>query len=71
MEPKYFGACSSVVIKALCYELEFETRWGEWMFSIYLIFLPALGPEKENDCLDNVGSLAFDNSIGLHSLLQG
>jgi hypothetical protein len=34
--------------KALCYKpegREFEIRWGEWMFSIYLILTPALGPE--------------------------
>jgi hypothetical protein len=34
--------------EALCYKLEgrgFKTWWGEWMFSIYLILLAALGPE--------------------------
>jgi hypothetical protein len=33
-----YGARGSVVVKALCYKPEgsgFETRWGEWMFSIY------------------------------------
>jgi hypothetical protein len=33
------------VVKALCYKPEgrgFETRWGEWIFSNYLILL-ALG----------------------------
>jgi hypothetical protein len=41
------GARGSVVVKALCYKLEgrrFETRWGEWIFSIYLILPAALGP---------------------------
>jgi hypothetical protein len=38
---------SSVEVKALCYKLEgceFETRWGNELFSIYLILLAALGP---------------------------
>jgi hypothetical protein len=42
-----FGARGSVVFKALCYKSEsrgFETRWGEWTFSIYLIPPAALGP---------------------------
>jgi hypothetical protein len=37
----------SVVVKALCYKPEgrgFETRWGEWIFSLYLILAAALGP---------------------------
>jgi hypothetical protein len=41
------GARSSVVVKALCYKLEgreFDTRWGELIFSIYLIVQAALGP---------------------------
>jgi hypothetical protein len=43
------GAHSSVVVKVLCYKLEgrgFKTRLGEctFFFSIYLIFLAALGP---------------------------
>jgi hypothetical protein len=41
------GACSSVVVKALCYKLEgrgFEVQWGEWIFSIYLILQATLGP---------------------------
>jgi hypothetical protein len=41
------GACGSVVVEALCYKPEgrkFKTRWGEWIFSIYLIILAALGP---------------------------
>jgi hypothetical protein len=32
--------CCSKVVKALCYKLgdrRFKTRWGEWIFSIYLI----------------------------------
>jgi hypothetical protein len=40
-------AHSSVVIKAPCYKPEgrkFETRWSEWISSIYLILLAALGP---------------------------
>jgi hypothetical protein len=35
------------VVKVLCYKLEgrgFETRWGEWFLSIYLILPAALGP---------------------------
>jgi hypothetical protein len=41
------GARGSVVVKTLCYKPEgrgFETRWGEWFLSIYLILLVALGP---------------------------
>jgi hypothetical protein len=37
-------ARGSVVVKALSYEPEhygFETRWGEYIFSIYLILLAA------------------------------
>jgi hypothetical protein len=37
----------SLVVKTLCYKPEgrrFETRWCEWMFSIYLILPAALGP---------------------------
>jgi hypothetical protein len=37
----------SVVIKALCYKPEgrgFEARWGELIFSIYLLLPAALGP---------------------------
>jgi hypothetical protein len=37
----------SVVVKILCYKLAccgFETRWGETVFSIYLILAAALGP---------------------------
>jgi hypothetical protein len=40
-------ARGSVVVKALCYKLEgcgFETQWGEWIFSIYLILPATLGP---------------------------
>jgi hypothetical protein len=39
-------ACGSVVVKALWYKPEgrgFETRWGEWFLSIYLILPAALG----------------------------
>jgi hypothetical protein len=39
-------AVSSVVVEALCYKPEghgYETRWGERIFSIYLIFLVAQG----------------------------
>jgi hypothetical protein len=35
----------SAIVKALCYKPEscgFETRWGEWIFSIYLILPAAL-----------------------------
>jgi hypothetical protein len=42
-----FGARGSILVKALCYKPEgrgFETRWGEWNFSIYLILPAALGP---------------------------
>jgi hypothetical protein len=41
------GARGSVVVKALCYKPEgrgFETRWGEWFLSSYLILPVALGP---------------------------
>jgi hypothetical protein len=41
------GARGNVVVKALCCKSEgrgFETRWGEWHFSIYLILPPAPGP---------------------------
>jgi hypothetical protein len=37
-----------VVVKALCNKPEgrgYETRWGEWILSIYLILPVALGPE--------------------------
>jgi uncharacterized membrane protein YkvA (DUF1232 family) len=37
----------SVVIEALCYKQEgseFETRWGVWMFLIYVILPAGLGP---------------------------
>jgi hypothetical protein len=37
----------SIVVKALCYKPEgwgFETRWGEWIFSICLILPDVLGP---------------------------
>jgi hypothetical protein len=40
---KMFGAHSNVIVKALCYKPEirgFETRWNEWMFSIYQSFRP-------------------------------
>jgi hypothetical protein len=40
-------ARGSVVVEALCYKPEdsgFETRWGEWLFQIYLILPAALGP---------------------------
>jgi hypothetical protein len=41
------GAYRSIVVKALCYKPEgrgFETRWGEWFLSNYLILPAALGP---------------------------
>jgi hypothetical protein len=41
------GARGSIVVKALCYKPEgrgFETRWGEWFLSIYLILPVALSP---------------------------
>jgi hypothetical protein len=40
------GTCGNVVVKDLCYMPKgrgFETRWGEWIFSIYLILPAALG----------------------------
>jgi hypothetical protein len=43
----YEGMRGSVVVKTLCYMPEgggFETRWGEWTSSIYLIRPVALGP---------------------------
>jgi hypothetical protein len=39
--------CGSVEVKALCYKPDvsgFETRWGEWIFSIYPVIPAALGP---------------------------
>jgi hypothetical protein len=42
-----WGARGRVVVKALCYKPEgrgFETRWSEWLLSIYLILPVALGP---------------------------
>jgi hypothetical protein len=36
-----------VVVKAMCYKpggCGFETRWGEWNFSIYLILPATIGP---------------------------
>jgi hypothetical protein len=41
-------ASSSVVVKAMCYKPKgggFETRAGEWIFSMYLIHPASLGPE--------------------------
>jgi hypothetical protein len=41
------GNRGSVVVKALRYKPEgrrFETQWGEWIFSIYVILAAALGP---------------------------
>jgi hypothetical protein len=41
------GTRGSVVVKILCYKPEgrgYEIRWGEWMFSTYLILLVELGP---------------------------
>jgi hypothetical protein len=41
-----WGACRSIVVKALCYKPEgrgFEIRWGEWFLSVCLIFPAALG----------------------------
>jgi hypothetical protein len=41
------GAHGMVVIKALRYKLKgrgFETRWGEWFLSSYLVFLAAPDP---------------------------
>jgi hypothetical protein len=43
---KYDVELGSVVSQAICNKPEgrrFETRWGECIFSIYLIFLAALG----------------------------
>jgi hypothetical protein len=43
----YCGTRGSVVVKALCCKSEgrrFETLWGEYIFSIYLIRPAALGP---------------------------
>jgi hypothetical protein len=52
------GERGSVMIKALCYKPEsrrFETRWGDWTFSIYLILPAALGTgihsaSNRNEC---------------------
>jgi hypothetical protein len=41
------GALASLVVKTLCYKPKrrgFETRWGVWIFSIYLILPAAIGP---------------------------
>jgi hypothetical protein len=41
------GARGSLEVKALCYKPKvrrFETRWGEWIFSIHLILPAELGP---------------------------
>jgi hypothetical protein len=41
------GAHSSVMVNALCYKPEgrgFETQWGKWILSIYLILPAALCP---------------------------
>jgi hypothetical protein len=41
------GARGSVVVMPLCYMQQsrgFVTQWGEWIVSIYLIFLAALVP---------------------------
>jgi hypothetical protein len=40
-------ACSSIVVKVLCYKPKgrrFETQGGERFLSVYLILLAALGP---------------------------
>jgi hypothetical protein len=40
------GACGGVVVKALCYKPEgrrFETRWGDWIFSMDVILPAAQG----------------------------
>jgi hypothetical protein len=45
--------CNSVVVKALCYNLEgrgFVTRWGNWISSIYFILPAALGPGIYSAC---------------------
>jgi hypothetical protein len=47
------GTRGSVVIKALSYKPEecgFESRWGERMFSMYLILPAALGPGVYSAC---------------------
>jgi hypothetical protein len=39
-------ARDSLVVEALCYKPEgrgFQTQWGKWIFSIYLILPAALG----------------------------
>jgi hypothetical protein len=44
--PRTLQAPGSLVIEVLCYKPEgrrFETQWGEWIFSIYLIIPAALG----------------------------
>jgi hypothetical protein len=45
---KHMVAYDSVVAEAVCYKLDgrgFDTRWGEWIFSIYLILPATLGLE--------------------------
>jgi hypothetical protein len=40
--------------------------------SIEIMFLESRAlPMRKADCLDNVGSLTYQNPIGLHSLLLG
>jgi hypothetical protein len=42
-----FGVRCSLVVKALCYtpeDIEFQTTYGERIFSLYLIHLSAPGP---------------------------
>jgi hypothetical protein len=54
-----FATHSSVVVKALCSKPEgrrFETRWGEWIFSIYLILPAALGPGVHSASLTEIST---------------
>jgi hypothetical protein len=47
VDRNYFNRCDNLVVKVLCYMPEdrvFETWWGEWIYSIYLILPAAIGP---------------------------
>jgi hypothetical protein len=50
------GTRGSVVIEALCYKPEgrvFDSRWGNWIFSVYLILPATLGPGAHSAFIRN------------------
>jgi hypothetical protein len=60
----------SVVVKALCYKQEyrgFEARWGEWMFSIYLLLPAAPGSGVYSVCNGNKNRKQKNNFYGEQS----